>query len=80
MAQSTRTEQVVGTDTGYDEHHFGTDHLLPIMEGRTVRGAAVSIASHGLKLSISLVATGIMARLLTPDRFVGALSHSRQEV
>jgi PST family polysaccharide transporter len=55
--------------TRSEQQHFGTDHLLPLIERRTVRGSVVTIASHGLKFSISLVATGIMARLLTPEDY-----------
>ncbi|HKE56203.1 MAG TPA: lipopolysaccharide biosynthesis protein [Pyrinomonadaceae bacterium] len=67
MAQlNSAVEQV--TDSRHD-HHLETDHLLPTIEGRTVKGGAVSIVSHGLKFIVTLIATAVMARLLTPEDY-----------
>jgi O-antigen/teichoic acid export membrane protein len=37
--------------------------------GRTARGGVVTMASHGLKFAVSIVATAILARLLTPQDY-----------
>lgn len=42
---------------------------MSALGGRTVRGGAITIVSHGLKFSISIVATAILARLLTPGDY-----------
>ena len=49
--------------------YFETDHLLPDIGGHTVRGSAVTLLSHGLKFAIGIVATAILARLLTPQDY-----------
>jgi O-antigen/teichoic acid export membrane protein len=46
--------------------YFETNHLLSDIGGHTARGGAVTILSHGLKVAISIVATAVLARLLTP--------------
>ena len=48
---------------------FETDHLLADIGGHTVRGGAVTILSHGLKFVVGIVATAILARLLTPQDY-----------
>lgn len=45
---------------------FRTDHLMDTIGGRTARGGVVTMASHGLKFAVSIVATAILARLLSP--------------
>src|SRR5262249_48757281 len=68
MAQlDSLAEQVTGGNR--HDHHLETDHLLPTIEGRTVKGGAVSIVSHGLKFVVTLIATAIMHRLLTPEDY-----------
>jgi PST family polysaccharide transporter len=37
--------------------------------GRTARGGVITMASHGLKFAISIVATAILARLLSPGDY-----------
>lgn len=46
--------------------HFSTDHLKENLGGRTARGGMITITSHGLKFVITMAATIVMARLLTP--------------
>ena len=49
--------------------YFETHHLLPDIGGHTVRGSAVTLLSHGLKFALGIVATAILARLLTPQDY-----------
>ena len=46
--------------------HFSTEHLKKNLAGRTARGGAITVTSYGLKFMITLAATIVMARLLTP--------------
>ena len=48
------------------EEFFRTDHLRVNLGGRTARGGVVAIVSQGLKFVITIGATSVMARLLTP--------------
>ncbi len=48
---------------------FRTEHLMDGIGGRTARGGVVTILSHGLKFAVSIVATAILARLLTPHDY-----------
>lgn len=49
--------------------HFNTDHLNATIGGRTARGGLVTMVAHGLKFTVSIVATAILARLLTPQDY-----------
>ena len=49
--------------------YFRTDHLKTNLGGRAARGGAVAITTQGLKFVITLVATSIIARLLTPQDY-----------
>ena len=51
------------------DQYFRTDHLMASIGGRTARGGLVTIVSHGCKFAISIVATAILARLLTPNDY-----------
>ena len=51
------------------DNYFQTEHLNAALAGRTARGGLVTIVSHGLKFALSIVATAIMARLLTPQDY-----------
>jgi PST family polysaccharide transporter len=51
------------------QDHFKTDHLNATIGGRTARGGLVTMIAHGLKFSVSIVATAILARLLTPKDY-----------
>src|SRR6266404_3896633 len=59
------SESVVDGSTRY----FETDHLLADISRRTVRGSIVTMSTHGLKFGISIIATAILARLLTPQDY-----------
>ncbi len=48
---------------------FQTDHLKVNLGGRAARGGAVAITSQGLKFIVTLAATSVMARLLTPQDY-----------
>ena len=52
--------------TTQGEQYFRTDHLRTNLGGRAARGGAIAILSQGLKFVITIGATSIMARLLTP--------------
>src|ERR1700730_8106499 len=54
--------------TGKDRY-FGTDHLKTNLGGRTARGGAVAITAQALKFIITIGATSILARLLTPQDY-----------
>jgi PST family polysaccharide transporter len=56
-----------GTDRS--EQIFRTSHLADSIGGRTARGGLITIGSHGLKFAIGIVATAILARLLTPQDY-----------
>ncbi|MDQ6652350.1 MAG: lipopolysaccharide biosynthesis protein [Acidobacteriota bacterium] len=49
--------------------YFRTDHLTDSIGGRTARGGLVTMVAHGLKFAISIVATAILARLLSPQDY-----------
>ena len=51
------------------QEYFDTEHLTAALGSRTARGGAVTIVSHGLKFALSIVATAILARLLTPQDY-----------
>lgn len=63
--KSERLESVA--DRSYQ--YFETNHLLPDIVGHTVRGGAVTMLSHGSKFALSIIATAILARLLTPQDY-----------
>ncbi|HEV8429175.1 MAG TPA: lipopolysaccharide biosynthesis protein [Pyrinomonadaceae bacterium] len=51
------------------DKNFQTEHLKVNLGGRVARGGAVAITSQGLKFFVTLAATSIMARLLTPQDY-----------
>src|SRR5688572_16740349 len=52
-----------------ENRHFRTDHLTDDLRGLSTRGGAVTLASQGVKFVTSMVATIILARLLTPQDY-----------
>jgi O-antigen/teichoic acid export membrane protein len=46
--------------------HLSTEHLKKDLGGRTARGGMITMTSHGVKFVITMAATIVMARLLTP--------------
>lgn len=51
------------------QEYFDTGHLTNSIASRTVRGGVVTIASHGLKFVLSIGATAVLARLLSPQDY-----------
>jgi PST family polysaccharide transporter len=51
------------------QEYFDTGHLTNTIASRTVRGGVVTIASHGLKFVLSIGATAVLARLLSPQDY-----------
>ena len=49
--------------------YFDTEHLTAALGSRTARGGVVTIVAHGLKFALSIVATAVLARLLTPQDY-----------
>jgi PST family polysaccharide transporter len=66
MSQENKRQRSKAADS---ERYFRTDHLMGSIGGRTARGGLVTIVSHGCKFAVSIVATAIMARLLTPNDY-----------
>ena len=65
--ESVTAKSELATDRS--AQYFDTNHLMSDIGGHTVRGGAVTIASHGLKFVVGIVATAILARLLTPQDY-----------
>ena len=51
------------------EKYFRTDHLRVNLGGKAARGGLIAISSQGLKFFVSIAATSVMARLLTPEDY-----------
>ena len=51
------------------QEYFDTAHLSAAIGSRTARGGVVTIVSHGLKFALSILATAVLARLLTPQDY-----------
>ena len=56
-----------GNPTGNE--YFDTEHLTNTIARRTARGGVVTIISHGLKFVLSIGATAVLARLLSPQDY-----------
>jgi O-antigen/teichoic acid export membrane protein len=69
--QQLKAEELALTGDGQttSDQFFRTDHLMDTIGGRTARGGAVTMVSHGLKFAVSIVATAILARLLRPQDY-----------
>ncbi len=48
------------------EEYLATDHLQADLGARTARGGAVTVVSHSLRFVVTIAATSVMARLLSP--------------
>src|SRR6266446_53321 len=66
---SNETAQISEPMADKHDFYFRTDHLKADLGGRTARGGAVTVVSQGLKFLISMVATVVLARLLTPQDY-----------
>ena len=53
----------------YRDEHIKTDHLLPDLKRHTISGGAITIAAQIAKFVLNLIATVILARLLSPHDF-----------
>lgn len=49
--------------------HMSTEHLKHNLARRTARGGMITMTSHGIKLVVTMAATIVMARLLTPGDY-----------
>ena len=56
-----------GNSTGNE--YFDTEHLTNTIARRTARGGLVTVVSHGLKFVLSIGATAVLARLLSPQDY-----------
>ncbi|MGI0128818.1 MAG: oligosaccharide flippase family protein, partial [Thermoplasmata archaeon] len=54
------------TPPPHRDQYFRTDDLLQGVAGRAIRGGAFTVGSQAVQFAISLLATMVMARLLTP--------------
>src|SRR5207249_8934086 len=53
----------------YHDEHIKTDHLLPDLKRHTISGGAITLAAQIAKFLLNLIATVILARLLSPHDF-----------
>src|SRR5436190_2618318 len=69
--QQTTRAGLAPTASDHDtsDRFFRTDHLMDSIGGRTAKGGVVTMAAHGLKFAISIIATAILARLLSPKDY-----------
>jgi O-antigen/teichoic acid export membrane protein len=51
------------------EEYLKTDHLQADLGVRTARGGAVTVVSHSLRFVLTIAATSVMARLLSPTDY-----------
>ena len=68
MSEEQKLEPSAAADL-VSEKHFGTGHLMADIGGHTARAGMVTMMSHGLKVVLSVVATAILARLLSPHDY-----------
>ena len=54
---------------GASREYLKTDHLQADLGARTARGGAVTIVSHSLRFVLTIAATSVMARLLSPTDY-----------
>ena len=48
---------------------FATEHLKADLKGRSLRGGAATFLGQGIKFTVQLGSTAVLARLLTPEHF-----------
>jgi PST family polysaccharide transporter len=68
MSQSKLQKRTTPSQ-GSREEYLKTDHLQADLGGRTARGGAVTITSHLLRFVVTIAATSVMARLLSPTDY-----------
>ncbi len=59
----------MSSNDGGPEQFIETDHLEEDLEGRTVRGGAITSVAQALKSLLMVGSTVVLARLLTPEDF-----------
>jgi O-antigen/teichoic acid export membrane protein len=74
VGKDSRSAQGSGEHDGvnssaHKDEYFKTGHLKEDLGVRTVRGGAVTLVSQGATFLITLLATALMARLLTPQDY-----------
>ena len=69
MSVTPDLEKPLAIEARDENRHFRTDHLNADLGGRSMRGGAVTLASQGVKFVMSMVATVVLARLLTPQDY-----------
>jgi len=52
-----------------ERDHFATDHLLADLKERAISSGVVTMVAQGAQFALTLVATMVLARLLTPQDF-----------
>jgi len=57
------------TDQLLEKEFFDTEYLKADLKGRSVRGAAVTMAAQGARFFLQMGSTVVLARLLTPQDF-----------
>ena len=68
-SQTTPATEPLDSGRSSSDQFFKTDHLMDTIGGRTARGGVVTMASHGIKFAVSILATAVMARLLSPQDY-----------
>jgi PST family polysaccharide transporter len=58
-----------GTPDSKTGKHMSTEHLKQNLAKRAARGGLITMSSHGIKLVVTMAATIVMARLLTPGDY-----------
>jgi PST family polysaccharide transporter len=51
------------------DSYFSIEHLQADLGGRAARGGAVALVSNGLRFIVTIAATSVMARLLSPEDY-----------
>lgn len=78
LTQEIEVEQAKSEEAPLSSHakpstasdkYFRTDHLRENLGGRTARGGVLAITSQALKFVITIGATSVMARLLSPNDY-----------
>ena len=57
------------THTNNTNNIFQTEHLLPNLQGRSVRGGIITVIAHGGRFLLQIGSTIVLARILTPDDY-----------
>ncbi|HEX8096767.1 MAG TPA: lipopolysaccharide biosynthesis protein, partial [Pyrinomonadaceae bacterium] len=69
MPQEETTKLSTAAPPADADKHFRTDHLRAGLGRRTARGGALMMGSQGFKFVLNMLATVVLARLLTPQDY-----------